>query len=55
MFLVGAAVVALLGAQCYRWTSGPKDPYRKVRDPAAGVWFGAMARELADNAVPPLR
>jgi len=38
--------------ECYRWTSGPKDPYRGTRDPVAGVWFPAMARELADNARP---
>jgi endoglucanase len=41
--------------ECYRWTNGPKDPVRKVRDPFAGGWFRAQAREFADLAVPPFR
>lgn len=40
--------------ECYRWTNGPQDPYRQMRDPAAGVWFPKQARELADKAVPAL-
>lgn len=40
--------------ECYRWTSGPKDPVRRIRDPNSGAWFRAMARELADHATPPL-
>jgi endoglucanase len=39
--------------ECYRWTDGPKDPVRKVRDPVAGGWFRAQAREFAELAVPP--
>ena len=38
---------------CYRWTDGPRDPVWPRHDPDAG-WFGAMARQLADNAVPSL-
>ncbi|MEO6349514.1 MAG: glycoside hydrolase family 6 protein [Candidatus Limnocylindrales bacterium] len=38
--------------ECYRWTSGPKDPLRGIRDPSAGAWFKQMARELADQAIP---
>jgi endoglucanase len=38
--------------ECYRWTSGPKDPVREMRDPSAGAWFKPMAMELADYAVP---
>ncbi|HYI23581.1 MAG TPA: glycoside hydrolase family 6 protein [Candidatus Limnocylindrales bacterium] len=40
--------------ECYRWTNGPRDPQRGIRDPSAGAWFDALARELADNAAPPL-
>jgi endoglucanase len=41
--------------ECYRWTSGPTDPVRAMRDPAAGVWFPDMATELVHHAVPSLR
>jgi len=40
--------------ECFRWTNGPRDPQRSVRDPSAGAWFDALARELADNAAPSL-
>ncbi len=40
---------------CNRWNpSGGIDPVRGVMDPAAGLWFGDMALELAHNAVPAL-
>ena len=40
---------------CNRWNpAGGIDPVRNVMDPAAGVWFGDMALELAHNAVPAL-
>ena len=38
--------------ECYRWTDGPKDPVRGVRDPSAGSWFRQQASELARFAVP---
>jgi endoglucanase len=38
--------------ECFRWTEGPKDPYRGIRDPQAGAWFPALALELARNADP---
>ena len=40
---------------CNRWNpAGGIDPVRGVMDPAAGLWFGDMALELAHNAVPAL-
>lgn len=36
--------------QCYRGTGGPLDPERGMRDPAAGQWFPAQARELIELA-----
>jgi endoglucanase len=40
---------------CNRWNpAGGIDPVRGSMDPAAGVWFGDMALELAHNAVPAL-
>ena len=40
---------------CNRWNpSGGIDPVRGVMDPAAGLWFGDAALELARNAVPAL-
>lgn len=40
--------------QCYRGTAGPLDPVRGTLDPAAGVWFPDLARELVEHANPPL-
>ncbi len=40
--------------KCYRGTGGPEDPERGMEDPAAGAWFPEQARELIENAVPPL-
>ena len=37
---------------CYRWTDGPKDPARDMKDPSAGAWFRQQALELANLAVP---
>jgi endoglucanase len=38
---------------CNRWNpAGGSDPVRGIMDPAAGLWFGDMALELAINAVP---
>ena len=40
---------------CNRWNpAGGIDPVRGTIDPAAGVWFGDAALELARNAVPTL-
>ena len=39
--------------QCYRGTSGPLDPERKMADPAAGQWFVEQVRELVKFASPP--
>ncbi len=41
--------------ECYRWTTGPLDPVRGRRDPAAGQWFPDQALELARLAQPALR
>jgi len=40
--------------ECYRGTKGPLDPERGMKDPAAGEWFAAQARELVALAAPPL-
>jgi endoglucanase len=40
---------------CYRWTDGPKDPARHMKDPAAGAWFRQQALELMKLAVPAFR
>lgn len=40
--------------KCYRGTGGPLDPERGMEDPAAGVWFPEMARELVANAAVPI-
>ncbi|SLK12416.1 glycoside hydrolase family 6 protein [Novosphingobium mathurense] len=40
--------------QCHRGHGGPADPERGVIAPPAGSWFAAQARELVENADPPL-
>lgn len=40
--------------QCFRGTGGPLDPARGIQDPPAGQWFVEQARELIENADPPL-
>jgi endoglucanase len=38
--------------ECFRWTNGPKDPQRGIKDPSAGAWFRQQAIELATLANP---
>ena len=40
--------------ECLRGTAGPDDPERGVKAPAAGQWFAEQARELIEQAQPPL-
>ncbi|MEV4561729.1 glycoside hydrolase family 6 protein [Kitasatospora sp. NPDC049285] len=40
---------------CTRGTAGPADPEYGTVDPAAGVWWPAQARSLAQLAAPALR
>lgn len=40
--------------QCDRGTGSAVDPARGTKDPAAGVWFPAMARELLAHATQPI-
>lgn len=40
--------------ECFRGTSGPKDPERGIKAPPAGSWFPEQASELIRYAVPPL-